>query len=208
MTIEFDPTTIGRTTWFCDAIDDPVDPGATATAEQQYRQLEKRTAAPYEDANLVSSRVGDDDSNAPIDGWHAPALDIDVPAALIPSSTPGHHHLYFDTLMTWEDYHKLLRVMAEVGLIESGYVLAAEARKATMLRKPGHHKVLSGPGRVDIDQLVGGTIVVKRADLEHSWREVDRADCVIVVHDDGRREVYKDTSQSDSLIELEPMTHG
>lgn len=69
-------------------------------------------------------------------GNHAPAIDIDVPAEFIPSSTEGHGHLKFDVEMTWEEYKKLLSVMVEVRLIEEGYYRASLARGATFLRLP------------------------------------------------------------------------
>ena len=35
---------------------------------------------------------------------HRPILDLDFPAALVPSTTPGHFHLYLDKPMAEEDY--------------------------------------------------------------------------------------------------------
>lgn len=67
---------------------------------------------------------------------HTPVLDIDIPATLIPSSTPGKNHLYLNTPMTWEDYCKLLDVMAEVGILEPGYVSASKKRGFTAVRLP------------------------------------------------------------------------
>lgn len=85
-----------------------------------------------EEANLVSSLLED--------GRHAPALDLDVPARLVPSSTEGHAHLYIDVPMTWEQYQAVLRVLGDVGILESGFVAASLAREASMLRKPGVKK--------------------------------------------------------------------
>jgi hypothetical protein len=67
---------------------------------------------------------------------HRVVLDIDMAAVLLESSTPGHHHLYIDHSMTWEDYERLLEVMADVGLLEVGYVGASKARKHTAVRLP------------------------------------------------------------------------
>src|SRR5690606_29587737 len=55
-------------------------------------------------------------------GHHAPVLDFDVPARLVPSSTPGHHHLYIDVECSWEDYKALLVAMERCGILEEGYV--------------------------------------------------------------------------------------
>lgn len=72
----------------------------------------------------------------PEGGWHYPVLDLDLPVYVVPSSTPGHSHLYIDHLMTWEKYVALLRALADAGLVEEGYVKASIARGHTALRLP------------------------------------------------------------------------
>lgn len=69
-------------------------------------------------------------------GTHAPAIDIDFPIHAIPSSTPGHFHLYIEKEMSWEDYEKLLRVLAQVGIIEEGYYAQSVKFKQSYLRLP------------------------------------------------------------------------
>lgn len=82
------------------------------------------------DADVVSSEVyGEPDT-------HVVALDIDVPARLVPSSTPGHHHLHIDVKCSWEDYAEFLRAAEKIGIIEPGYLGASLARKGTHLRLP------------------------------------------------------------------------
>lgn len=68
--------------------------------------------------------------------YHIPVLDIDMPCALFPSSTEGKFHLYIDCPMTFEEYTKLLTVMAEVGILEFGFVGASIAKGHTALRLP------------------------------------------------------------------------
>ena len=68
--------------------------------------------------------------------YHRPVLDIDFPAALVPSTTPGHFHLYLDRALSWDDYEKLLRVLAEVGIIEQGYANVSIERRHTAVRVP------------------------------------------------------------------------
>lgn len=83
-------------------------------------------------ANVVTSRVPDS-------GWpgvHRPVLDIDVPAALIPSSTPGHSHLYIDRKLSWPTYVKLLDALGQAGILEAGYVEASRERGHTAVRLP------------------------------------------------------------------------
>lgn len=69
-------------------------------------------------------------------GTHKPVLDIDMDCVLLESSTPGHHHLFIDKEMSWEDYCKLMDVMAEVGILEEGYVRASKHRKYSAARLP------------------------------------------------------------------------
>lgn len=80
-------------------------------------------------ADVVSSEVRNN-------GVHRPVLDIDVPAFLVPSSTPGHSHLYIDKPMMWDEYAKLLGALEAAGIIEYGCYNIALKRKATMVRLP------------------------------------------------------------------------
>lgn len=85
-----------------------------------------------DDANGISSEIAE----GVLAGWHTVAIDLDVHAQLVPSTTPGHSHLYIDKAMTWANYLKLLHVLAEVGVLEPGYVGASERRGHTTLRLP------------------------------------------------------------------------
>lgn len=67
---------------------------------------------------------------------HKPVLDIDMPVKIFPSSTEGHFHLFIDKEMSWEDYCKLMNTMADVGLLEQGYVNASIARGYSAIRLP------------------------------------------------------------------------
>lgn len=71
---------------------------------------------------------------------HRPVLDIDFPAELIPSSTPGHFHLYLDKPMTWRKYEALLEALAKAGLIERGFANASIERGFSAARIPGIKK--------------------------------------------------------------------
>lgn len=92
-------------------------------------------------ATAVTSRVLKAD-NAPFnpfdDGMdvHKVVIDLDHDAKLIPSSTPGHHHLFIDRPMRWDQYVRLLCVLAEVGIVEPGYVSACIKRGHTSVRLP------------------------------------------------------------------------
>jgi hypothetical protein len=88
----------------------------------------------WEEANAISSEVG-------AGAKHSPVLDLDFPARLVPSSTPGHFHLYLEGLeIDWETYAELLTALAKAGVIEDGYAAASVARRASFVRKPGVYK--------------------------------------------------------------------
>ena len=67
---------------------------------------------------------------------HRPVLDLDMPAELLPSSTPEHFHLYIDKPMTLTKYAKLLHALADAGIIEEGYAAASIERGYTSARLP------------------------------------------------------------------------
>lgn len=56
--------------------------------------------------------------------------------AIIPSSTPGHHHLIIDVVNTWQAYSNLLSNLAQCGIIENGYEKASKKRGFTAIRMP------------------------------------------------------------------------
>lgn len=67
---------------------------------------------------------------------HKLILDLDLPAQLIPSTTAGHFHLYVDKEIPWRTYKKLLKVLAQAGLIEQGYANVSLERGYTAARLP------------------------------------------------------------------------
>jgi len=125
----------GRVTHFNPHVDDR----PTYSNGYGYSDRERKmpVTAPEQGANIVSSLL--------TNGMHAPAIDLDVPARLVPSSTPGHGHLYIAHEMSWRDYRALLFTMAKVGLVEEGFYQSSLRRRATHLRLPGVAKgVLAG----------------------------------------------------------------
>lgn len=67
---------------------------------------------------------------------HAVALDLDIPAYLIPSSTPGHSHLYIEASIPHHRYMALLSALADAGVIEKGYAEVSIKRGHSDLRLP------------------------------------------------------------------------
>jgi hypothetical protein len=96
-----------------------------------YTDEPKRQRLVYDikDANLISSDVGN--------GMHSPVLDIDFPCRLVPSSTPGHYHLYLDGLvMPWHKYVRFLNMLAKYGVIERGFAGVSIKRRRSCVRLP------------------------------------------------------------------------
>lgn len=90
----------------------------------------KNKVAKEEDANLTGSSLRD------LPGYHAPVLDIDFEAQLLPSKTPGHYHLYLDRPMQWSAYRKLLEALRDAQIIEEGYADASIHDKESFARVP------------------------------------------------------------------------
>jgi hypothetical protein len=80
---------------------------------------------------------------------HKVVLDIDLRAVLVPSSTPDHSHLFIDHTMSWRKYVRLLRALSDAGIVEPGYVKAAERRGFTTVRLPWIRKPADPIARVD-----------------------------------------------------------
>lgn len=93
---------------------------------------EVEEASSYEEANLISSSIGNE--------GHMPVLDLDFETHLEPSSTPGHYHLYLNRYLSWSQYVTLLGAMEYAGLLDHGFVELSVKRGATYVRKPGVKK--------------------------------------------------------------------
>lgn len=88
-------------------------------------------------ANLVSSHSRETSDEI----LHHPILDIDMGCKVLPSTTPGHNHLFIDKELTTEQYDKLLRVLVEVGIVQKGVLeLQWEKEGHTAVRMPGEVK--------------------------------------------------------------------
>lgn len=115
-------------------------PGNVLLRVDRMDDYEDETRTPVtnpDDANVVSSVVASGlDFGFATTERHRPVLDIDFPCAVVPSTTPGHFHLYLDKELSWPDYEKMLRVLGEVGILEQGYVNVSVERKHTAVRVP------------------------------------------------------------------------
>jgi hypothetical protein len=128
-------------------------------SEGQYEpaNTKREPVASVDAANAITSRTKAS-LMAPA-GVHKAVLDIDFPATLIPSSTPGHYHLYIDKEMSWEAYTGLLRAMFFAGLLQEGYVTTSIERGYSAVRLPWIKKdgtqslVPSEPVRKPVEDL-------------------------------------------------------
>lgn len=151
-----------RTFWHSPTMDDPDAPASDeGDGEERTR---KETA---EGANLVASwsarNPAGPDGHPQFVGVandvHLPCLDLDVPARLVPSSSPGCSHLFIDVPVSWDQYERLLDLLSDMGIIEAGYAEASIARGMTMLRtsptKPPEQKERSATRRAHRDATEG-----------------------------------------------------
>jgi len=99
------------------------------------REPKGSSFAPEPGAECVASVIGGGEGKE-----HTIMLDLDVPSAWVPSSTPGHAHLYVDVVLPWRRYKRFLRACRRAGIIERNYYNASVARKHTALRLPGVRK--------------------------------------------------------------------
>lgn len=98
--------------------------------------LERDTSTVAADAwgaNLITSY-----SNGT--GGHKPVIDLDFPARLIPSTTPGHYHLYIDEAISWNAYVQILNALLNAGLIQQAWYEGAINNGYTAVRPPWVHK--------------------------------------------------------------------
>ena len=106
-----------------------------------------RPVVSIDEANVVSS-IHSGETPTPLDPdstevpaaaarvTHHPVLDLDIPVHLIPSSTPGHSHLYIDTSINGREFWAMCDALAAAGVLEEGYVRACKTRGYTSVRLP------------------------------------------------------------------------
>lgn len=115
------PVTSHRLTFYSEAVDDISKWPSPCVPEPDKKK-----------ANLVSSLCSD--------GYHMPALDIDMPCELVPSSTEGHFHLYIDKPMTLMAYKKLVQAFIDAGIVEPNIMKYMDMNGMTALRPRGVKK--------------------------------------------------------------------
>lgn len=107
-----------------------------ATDKKVWVTPSQQDAASPETANIISSvvtEVGDTK-------YHRVLLDLDVEHHYVPSSTPGHAHLFINVLLPHEKYRNLLITLKECGILGEGTATQIDRDGMTSLRLPGIKK--------------------------------------------------------------------
>lgn len=122
-----------RKTWHVDHLDIVDEPLFLSLVK--YRQYEDRSYTAI-DANVVSSQLMSG-------GKHAPILDLDFPHVYVPSTTPGHGHLYLNVEISRWRMFVLLWGLYVGGVIEFGNFWWSLRRGGTFVRRVGVRKTES-----------------------------------------------------------------
>jgi len=119
-----------RKTWHVDHLDIVDEPMVLSML--RYRQYEDRQPSDS-DANVVSSNlIGS--------RLHAPIIDLDYPHEYVPSTTPGHAHLYLNVEVSGWRWFMLNLGLYLGGVTEKGYFLWSLRRGGNFVRRPGVRK--------------------------------------------------------------------
>lgn len=94
----------------------------------KYRQYEDRSATDLL-ANVVSSNLHGS-------RLHAPIIDLDFPHEYVPSTTPGHGHLYLNVPISGWRFFALNLGLYLGGVIEKGYFVWSIRRGGNFVRRP------------------------------------------------------------------------
>lgn len=86
------------------------------------------------EGNLISSMVAPDQ--------HRPVLDLDMPHIYVPSSTPGHGHLYINNVVLNDMAHYvLISTLVELGILGPGSRVQLDTHNMSMTRPPHVKKI-------------------------------------------------------------------
>lgn len=125
-----------RTHWFAPDLSIKDEPLAKSLVE--YRKSEDRKRIPA--GSIYSSQPANLISSITDDGKQMPILDMDFPHRIIPSSTPGHTHLYIDVPMSNWKWFWLMWGLYQAGVIELGFFVWSIRRGGNFVRTPYSRK--------------------------------------------------------------------
>lgn len=106
-------------------------------------------------------------------GKHALVLDLDVPAVLVPSTTPGHSHLYVDVEVDFWQIEAVMKALVDARVLEVGYYNAALRRQATYVRTPWAPKDKFGKGVGSVVSVEAMALLGEIQYLEDKEQEID-----------------------------------
>lgn len=92
-----------------------------------------------EEAVVVTSVVGTPEGSyteGNVGDRHKLIIDVDFPVYAVPSSTPGHSHLYIDKEITFDGLIGILYAMADAGIVEPNYASACDEQGMSCVRTP------------------------------------------------------------------------
>lgn len=95
----------------------------------KYRAKKDRIRCHKDEANLISSKTEA--------GGQKPIFDLDFPHTYVPSTKPGHGHLYLDVEIPYWRWLVLIIAMRLAGQIELGYMVWSIRRGANFVRPVG-----------------------------------------------------------------------
>lgn len=101
----------------------------TPVSDSPYEEDPERLPATHDNAVLVGSKLPN--------GNHMPVIDLDLPCTLVPSSTPGHFHLYINKEMTFGQMLNMLQMMTDAGVVQPGFNRFSRERGQAFVRYPG-----------------------------------------------------------------------
>lgn len=107
------------------------EPLSANSEDDGYTQLHAdMRPADHHTATIVTSRVEDST-------MHMPLIDLDLPCMLLPSSQPGHFHLYIEKQMAWDKFVAILEALEDAGVVGPGYLKYTKKRGYATVRYPG-----------------------------------------------------------------------
>lgn len=101
----------------------------TPISDSPYEEDPERVESEHGYATLVSSKLPN--------GNHMPVIDLDLPCTLVPSSTPGHFHLYVNQEMSFGQFLNMLQMMTDAGVVQPGFNRFTRERGQAFVRYPG-----------------------------------------------------------------------
>lgn len=142
--------------------------------KQDNRPEDREVVLTVAQANVISS-INHRASASGV-AHHALVLDIDMPTWLMPSTTPGHYHLYIDVPggIPHEKWMALMVALRDAGVIEHGYMGASLDRGWSCVRLPwvakgGDGTSVSPPPSVSGNAPQGGRVWPPGSPSDTSW---------------------------------------